>query len=108
MKISIIATSQTDLQADKHEFDVFGGKAAGVCYMASTFQEIMMEDSAKTMRRVNQTKDSGHHSVYDHSSLSLYIDGLPKILAMILVLSRYLFKLNSKPGVSLCHKFYVN
>ena len=31
-----------------------------------------------------------------------------KILAVILVLSRHLSQLNSKPGGFLCHRFYAN
>ena len=52
--------------------------------MAHTFDEILNEDKDKTQRRIRQTKASGHHSVYEHGSFSLYLDGVPKIIAMII------------------------
>ena len=44
MDISIIATTHMTYVADKNEFDTLSGKAAGVCYMANTFDEILNED----------------------------------------------------------------
>ena len=40
----------------KEEFDNLSGKAAGVCYMPATFEELLHEDRAKTNKRINQTK----------------------------------------------------
>lgn len=84
MDISIIATTHMTYVADKNEFDTLSGKAAGVCYMPATFDELLKEEKVKTFKRVNQTKDSGHHSVYDHNNITLYLDNIPKIVAMIL------------------------
>ncbi|MGN0960972.1 MAG: FAD-dependent thymidylate synthase [Christensenellales bacterium] len=84
MDIKVIASTKVGNIATKEDFDIFGGKSAGVCYMSSSFDEIENEDINKTMRRINQTKTSGHHSVYDHSNISLYISGMPKIIAMII------------------------
>ena len=84
MDISIIATTHMSYVADKNEFDFLSGKAAGVCYMPATFDELLKEEKTKTVKRINQTKDSGHHSVYDHNNITLYLDGIPKIVAMII------------------------
>ena len=84
MNISIIATTNMGYIAEKHEFDALSGKAAGVCYMPSTFDELLKEDKVKTNKRVLQTKESGHHSVFDHNNITLYLDSVPKILAMII------------------------
>lgn len=84
MDISIIATTHMGYVADKNEFDFLSGKAAGVCYMPATFDELLKEEKVKTAKRINQTKDSGHHSVYDHNNITLYLDGIPKIVAMII------------------------
>ena len=84
MDISVIASSKMNEINDKENFDIFSGKVAGVCYMASSFNDLLNEDIAKTNRRINQTKKSGHHSVYDHNSISLYLENIPKIVAMIL------------------------
>lgn len=84
MKISVIATTKPNYIATKEEFDNFGGKAAGVCYMPSSFEDLLNEDAAKTERRINQTKTSQHHSVYDHEQVSLYLENIPKALAMMI------------------------
>lgn len=84
MEIKVIASTKVGEIATKRDFDEFGGKAAGVCYMASSFDEILNEDIEKTRRRIAQTKGGGHHSVYDHSNISLYISDIPKIVAMII------------------------
>ena len=83
MKVDIIATTQLGVES-KENFDIFSGRAAGVCYMPGTFADLQNEDETKTQRRINQTKNSGHHSVYDHNSITLYFDEVPKIIAMIL------------------------
>lgn len=84
MDISIIATTHMGHVAEKQDFDNLSGKAAGVCYMPSTFNELLNEDENKTIKRINQTKESGHHSVYDHNGITLYLDNVPKIIAMII------------------------
>ena len=84
MDIDVIASTHAGYTADKNDFDMFSGKMAGVCYMASTFDELQKEDSAKTIKRINLTKNNGHHSVYDHESVTLYINDIPKILAMVI------------------------
>lgn len=84
MEIKVLATTKVGEVSPKDDFDVFGGKCAGVCYMAGTMEDIMSEDETKTRRRIAQTKNNGHHSVYDHSNISLYIDEVPKIIAMLI------------------------
>ena len=84
MEISIIATTRMGTIAEKSDFDNLSGKAAGVCYMPATFDDLLHEDIAKTNKRVEQTKSSGHHSVYDHNNITLYLDGIPKIVAMLI------------------------
>ena len=84
MNISVIATTHMGYIAEKDDFDNLSGKAAGVCYMPSTFEELLHEDRVKTTKRINQTKESGHHSVYDHNNITLYLEDIPKIVAMIL------------------------
>lgn len=84
MDVKVIASTKVGEIAGKEEFDIFGGKAAGVCYMTSSFDDLLDEEESKTKRRIAQTKSSGHHSVYDHSNISLYISDVPKIIAMII------------------------
>jgi len=84
MKIDIVASTHPNFIASKEEFDNLGGHSAGVCYMPGNYEDILNEPCEKTERRIKQTKDSFHHSVYDHSSLSLSISDIPKALAMLL------------------------
>lgn len=60
------------------------GKIAGVCYDKEGFNHIANESEEKTMKRVDMTLNNGHHSVYDHITLNLNLQNVPKILAMIL------------------------
>ena len=69
---------------NKVKFDKFSGKVAGICYMPGTFDDLLLESEEKTIKRANLTKNSGHHSVFDHEYISLYINQIPKLLAMIL------------------------
>lgn len=84
MEIKVIASTNFGYVAEKKEFDNLSGKSAGVCYMPATFDELMEELDSKTEKRVNQTKLSGHHSVFDHNNITMYLDNVPKIIAMII------------------------
>lgn len=84
MNISVIASTHANYVATKEELEIFSGHNAGVCYMPNTFSELVNEPKKKTEKRVLQTKSSGHHSVYDHASISMYLENIPKALAMVL------------------------
>lgn len=84
MEVKVIASTKVGEPSTREEFELFGGRAAGVCYMSGTFDDLLNEDKLRTERRIKQTKAGGHHSVYEHSSFSMYLDGIPKILAMII------------------------
>ncbi|MCQ2381970.1 MAG: FAD-dependent thymidylate synthase [Clostridia bacterium] len=90
MDISVIATTHPDYQAPKKDLDRFGGMAAGVCYMAHDFDSLRAEDESKTFRRVDMTKNSGHHSVYDHATITLYLHCIPRVLEGMLDNERYM------------------
>ena len=84
MKISVIASKKPQYIANKDEFENLSGHCAGVCYMQDNFDKILEEEASKTARRIKQTKMSGHHSVYDHPTVSLYLEDIPKALAIVL------------------------
>ena len=90
MEISVIATTHPNHQTDKRELDRFGGMAAGVCYMAHDFATLRAEDETKTFRRADLTKTSGHHSVYDHATITLYLHCIPRVLEGMLDNERYM------------------
>lgn len=59
-------------------------KIAGVCYNREGFKDLKNEPLEKTEKRMKQTLESGHHSVYDHPYITFDITNIPKILAMVL------------------------
>lgn len=84
MKVNVLASTKVKYELDKKDALDFGAKAAGVCYMPDDFEAILSEPAENTLKRVNQTLNSGHHSVYDHATYNLLLENLPKILAMVL------------------------
>lgn len=84
MKIKVIASTKVGYNLPKEEAVDFSGKSAGICYLPDTIETLFAEDSAKTKRRVEGNIKSGHHSVFGHPTYNLSLEGVPKILAMIL------------------------
>lgn len=84
MKIKVIASTKVGYVLPKDEAVDFSGKSAGICYLPDTFETLFSEPSEKTQRRANGNIKSGHHSVFDHPTYNLCLEGIPKILAMIL------------------------
>ena len=62
----------------------FSGKSAGICYLPDTLETLFSEPEEKTTRRYKMNLDSGHHSVFGHATYNLSLEGIPKIIAMIL------------------------
>lgn len=88
MKISLIA--RTRERDDYGEFDdlknleILGGKLAGLCYMPDDYLSKSIQNVDSAIKRAELTSKSGHHSVFDHGYLTLIIEDIPKILAMII------------------------
>ena len=84
MKIKVIASTKVDYVLPKEEAVNFSGKSAGICYLPDTLETLFAEPDEKTMKRANGNISSGHHSVFGHPTYNLSLEGIPKILAMIL------------------------
>lgn len=84
MKIRVIASTKVGYVLPKEEALDFSGKSAGICYLPDTLETLFTEPSEKTARRVNGNLASGHHSVFGHATYNLSLEGIPKIIAMIL------------------------
>lgn len=69
---------------DLDEALMLSGKIAGECYDEEGFEHILLEPTEKTLKRINDTLTNCHHSVYDHIYVSLNIQNIPKILAMVI------------------------
>lgn len=84
MKIRVIASTKVGYVLPKEDAVDFSGKSAGICYLPDTIETLFSESSEKTSRRANSNIKSGHHSVFGHPTYNLCLEGIPKILAMLL------------------------
>ena len=84
MKIKVIASTKVGYKMPKEEAIDFSGKEAGICYLPDDLEKLFGEDKEKTLKRAQRTLKSGHHSVFGHPTYNLTLEGIPKILAMIL------------------------
>ena len=80
MNIKIIGSTNVGYILPKDE----AGKSAGICYLPHNTEKLFSESEEKTIKRAENTLKSGHHSVYSHSVYNFVLEGIPKILAMIL------------------------
>ena len=84
MKIEVIASTKIGYTLPKEEAVDFSGKSAGICYLPDTLETLFAEPAEKTARRANGNLVSGHHSVFGHPVYNLSLEGIPKIIAMLL------------------------
>lgn len=84
MEIKVIASTKVGYVMPKDEAVDFSGKSAGICYLPDTLETLFAEAPEKTQRRADGNIKSGHHSVFGHPIYNLSLEGIPKILAMIL------------------------
>lgn len=84
MEIKVIASTKVGYVMPKDEAVDFSGKSAGICYLPDTVETLFAEAPEKTQRRADGNIKSGHHSVFCHPTYNLCLEGIPKILAMIL------------------------
>ena len=84
MDVKVIASTKVGYNLPKDEALDFSGKAAGVCYLPGKLEDLLAEPQEKTRRRVATNLRLGHHSVFGHATCTLCLEGIPKILAMLL------------------------
>ena len=84
MKIKVIGSTKVGYELPKEEALDFSGKSAGICYLPDTLETLFSEPKEKTDRRYKMNLESGHHSVFGHATYNLSLEGIPKIIAMIL------------------------
>lgn len=68
---------------DLKEAERLSGIYAGICYMPNTF-EALEQNTEAALKRVQGTLKKGHHSVMSHIYMTVVLEGIPKILAMLL------------------------
>ena len=84
----IVGVTSTDPkiieQSTLDDFIIDGGHSANICYTSKSYDEILKEPIEKTIARANGNKVNHHHSVFGHDYVSIYFEGIPKIIAMLL------------------------
>lgn len=63
---------------------LIAGLMGATCYMPDTFEKLNLKPIENILGISTQVEDSGHHSTFGHSFLTLEISGIPKALAMVL------------------------
>ena len=90
IEISILASTKEGYEATQEEFNRTAGHTAGICYLPRMdLNKLLSEPDERTKRRIALIKGGGHHSPFDHESITFFISGLPKIIAMILNNQRF-------------------
>ena len=84
MKIEILGSTNPGYVLPIRTANIFAGREAGICYMKDDISTLFSESEEKSMKRATLTKASGHHSVFGHVSYNFSLEGIPKIIAMIL------------------------
>lgn len=84
MKIKVVASTKKGHIAKHDELIKFGGNSAGICYMQGSLSKLNKEPVEDTFKRANRTKNSKHHSVFEHSSITFDMENIPKLFAMLL------------------------
>ena len=84
MKISVMASTKPGYQMPLEEALDFSGRSAGICYWKGDMETLFDQPEERVKKRVETNLKSGHHSVFAHATYNISLEGIPKILAMIL------------------------
>ena len=84
MKTRVVASTKVGYELPIEEAIKFSGKEAGICYMPDSFDAILSEAPEKTIKRAEGNLKNRHHSVFEHAHYNFVLEGIPKILAMVL------------------------
>ena len=84
MEFKILASTSTENDDLKNKYNKLSGELAGICYMQGDFVSIQSQSDEKKLSRAEMIKENGHHSVFDHEFITLYLEDVPKLFAMML------------------------
>lgn len=89
MKGTIISVSNETRLENLNEtvlksIETYSGKCAGICYMIDEYFGTSVSDDEKAYSRFGKVSPTGHHSISDHSFVTVLFEGIPKITAMLL------------------------
>ena len=66
------------------KMEIFSGKAAGVCYLKGNYFTSNASVPDKAAARFDMIIPTGHHSIADHSYITILFEDIPKMTAMVL------------------------
>lgn len=84
MDVKIIACTHVGHEAEKNKYDDFSGKMVGVTNTPDNLKTLMYEDVDKAYRRSESSKSEGKRDYFNHECFTLYFEGLPKIVSVII------------------------
>lgn len=84
MNIKILASTNETKQDIKTNFNLMAGNFAGICYMSNDIEKLIAQPDSKKLSRAELVKTNGHHSCFDHEYITLYLEDVPKLFAMLL------------------------
>lgn len=83
--VAVTTTDQEQIENTRaKDYEIDGGHSANICYTQKSYDEILEEPVERTMNRAEGNKENKHHSVFGHDYISVYFEGIPKIIAMLL------------------------
>lgn len=82
MEIKLLASNVENF--NKISASVFAARMAGTCYMDNSMESILGEPEETSLKRAERLLKMGHHSPFEHVTFTFLMEGIPKILAMIL------------------------
>ncbi len=84
MKFQTMAATSPFKIDVRYEYNLLSGDLAGICYMPNDFKDLIQQPKQKKSDRAELAKKNGHHSVFDHEYITIYLEDVPKMFAMLL------------------------
>ena len=97
MKVSVHAATAAGHRVSLDEVRLISGQSACICYGPDRFEEILARDPEDVKDTADGCRKSGHHSTYQNYYITFTLEGIPKIVAMILNNERP-YNTNEKSG----------
>ena len=88
MKATVIAATKDLTEGSNPNFleenKTLSGKMAGICYQKNKYFDTYVSDKDKATKRFSVVANTGHHSIADHSYVTVLFEDISKMLAMVL------------------------
>ena len=82
--VAKVIAHTTEGESNKESLYELGGKFGAVCYVAGNYLDSKALTPNKNRARADRASECGHHSIFDHTSVTILFEGIPKMVAMML------------------------